>query len=223
MHDERERERRRMIQESLLARDIVDVRVLQAFDRVPREAFVPPDALALAYEDEPLAIGHGQTISQPYVVAWMTQALELTGRERVLEVGTGSGYAAAILASLAKEVITLERIPDLAERARARLAELGYDNVVVEEADGTLGLAARAPFDAIVVAAGAPEVPARLREQLVVGGRLVIPIGHDRDVQTLVRVVRTTSGWFEEMLGEVRFVPLIGTEGWADTRESDRS
>ncbi|MDX2086930.1 MAG: protein-L-isoaspartate(D-aspartate) O-methyltransferase [Kofleriaceae bacterium] len=200
--------RDKMIAKHLRARNITDPRVLDAFARVPRHEFVPFAMLDHAYDDAPLPIGNGQTISQPYVVALTTQALELAGNERVLEVGTGSGYAAAILGQLAGEVETVERIGELATMAATRLAKLGYTNVHVHHGDGTHGWAAHAPYDGIAVAAGAPGVPEALRAQLVDGGRLVLPTGPDGK-QHLVRITRRGEAFDEEDLGEVRFVPLL--------------
>lgn len=206
--------RLRMVSEHLQRRDIVDPAVLAAFARVPREEFVPAKLVDHAYDDIPLPIGNGQTISQPYVVAMTVQALRLDGHERVLEIGTGSGYAAAILASLAREVVTVERIPELASGAAERLARLGFHNVRVHQGDGTLGWPPNAPYEAICVAAGAPKPPPALLEQLAIGGRLVIPHG-DAENQRLVRITRDDQTTFsEEDLGNVRFVPLIGEQGW---------
>ncbi len=183
---------------------------------VPREAFLPEDLWDLAYEDAPLPIAEGQTISQPYIVAMMTEALELQGGEKVLEIGTGSGYAAAVLSQIAKNVYTVERIGGLAAKSAGTLAELGYRNVAVLHADGTVGWPEHAPYDAIVVAAGGPEVPESLRSQLKIGGRLVIPVGADRRLQELLRVTRVSEHEYTtEELADVRFVPLIGAEGWA--------
>jgi protein-L-isoaspartate(D-aspartate) O-methyltransferase len=210
--------RQRMVEQHLARRDIRDPRVLDAFLRVPREEFVAPDWRDHAYDDSPLEIGYGQTISQPYVVAITVQALELKGHECVLEIGAGSGYAAAILGELAREVHTIERIGELATIARERLARLGYTNVHVHEADGTLGWAAAAPYEAIAVAAGAPEPPPSLLRQLSIGGRMVLPLG-EQNTQRLVRIVRTSETDFVETnLGDVRFVPLVGAEGWSDAR-----
>lgn len=200
--------RDKMVAKHLRARDIKDPRVLDAFARVPRHEFVPFAMLDHAYDDAPLPIGNGQTISQPYVVAVTVQALALAGNERVLEIGTGSGYAAAILGQLAREVETVERIGELAMTAAALLAKLGYTNVHVHHGDGTLGWAAHAPYDAIAVAAGAPGVPDALRAQLVDGGRLVLPTGPS-EKQHLVRITRRGEAFEEEDLGEVRFVPLL--------------
>jgi protein-L-isoaspartate(D-aspartate) O-methyltransferase len=203
-----------MVDEQLRRRDIVDPLVLAAFGAVPRDQFVPPEIVDQAYDDGPLPIGDGQTISQPYVVAMTAQALDLRGHERVLEIGTGSGYAAAILGALAREVETIERIEILARTAAVRLAELGFANVHVHHADGSIGWPARAPYEAIAVAAGAPSPPRSLLEQLAIGGRLVLPHG-DVDHQRMTRIIRRDVDRFEEQdLGEVRFVPLVGAEGW---------
>jgi protein-L-isoaspartate(D-aspartate) O-methyltransferase len=210
-------ERRRMVEKQIASRGVVDPRVLDAMRTVPREAFVPASASEFAYEDTPLAIEEGQTISQPYVVALMAEALRLTPRDRVLEIGAGSGYAAAVLSRVATEVYAMERHAVLAELARRRIRELGYHNVHILHGDGTLGCAEHAPYDAIVVAAGGPSVPEALRAQLVIGGRLVIPVGATRQEQELVRVTRTGENEYEqEGLGDVRFVPLIGVQGWDD-------
>lgn len=215
MTDRKPKRRRVMIESHLAGRGIKDARVLDAFGRVRREDFVAEELEERAYEDAPLPIGEGQTISQPYIVALTAEALELHGDERVLEVGTGSGYAAAILSKLAREVFTVERFPSLAEVARERLARLGYANVHVACRDGSLGWPEHAPFDAIAVAAGGPSVPRALLEQLSIGGRLVIPVGPDEGAQVLIRVTRTGADTFQrEPLGDVRFVPLIGAQGW---------
>ena len=203
-----------MVSDQLRSRDIVDPAVLAAFSVVPREAFVDPESEPWAYEDGPLPIGYGQTISQPYVVAMTVQALRLKGTEKVLEIGTGSGYAAAILGKVAREVHTVERIEELAQIAAERLARLGFDNVHVHHGDGTLGWPAAAPFEAIAVAAGAPRPPLPLMQQLAIGGRMVIPHG-DASSQRLVRITRKDEQhYIEENLGDVRFVPLVGAEGW---------
>ena len=189
--------------------------VLRAMRRVAREAFLPQQLREFAYEDCPLPIEEGQTISQPYIVAFMTEALALQGGERVLEIGTGSGYAAAVLAEIAGEVYTVERIGQLAEKAASTLADLGYANVHVLHGDGTKGWPEHAPYDGIIVAAGGPKIPDSLKEQLKIGGRLVIPVGRDPKVQELVRVTRISENEFRrEDLADVRFVPLIGHEGW---------
>lgn len=193
---------------------IHDEAVLDAFRAVPREAFVPRSVRSLAYDDAPLPIGEGQTISQPYVVALMAQEARLRPGGRVLEVGTGSGYAAAILSRLASEVFSIERLRGLAMRARRTLRELGYHNVRVRHGDGTLGWPEAAPFDAIVVAAGGPEPPPTLQEQLAPGGRLIIPVGRSIREQVLVCVERRNGGFHRTDLGAVRFVPLVGREGW---------
>jgi protein-L-isoaspartate(D-aspartate) O-methyltransferase len=195
--------------------EVHDEKVLAAMSRVPREHFVPPDLRRYAYEDRPLPIGHGQTISQPLMVAMMTEALHPQDNERVLEVGTGSGYQAALLAELAAEVVTVERIPELAEQAHRRLQELGYKNVEVHVVTDTLGWPEGAPYDAILVTAGAPRVPRPLLQQLTVGGRLVIPVGQRR-VQRLLYVAKTPRGTTVRQLGECRFVPLIGRGAWSE-------
>ena len=194
--------------------DVRDPRVLATMASVPRERFVSEDLRPSAYENRPLPIGHGQTISQPLIVAMMTEALRLTGEEKVLELGTGSGYQAAILAELAAEVVTVERIAALAERAAAVLAELGYHNVRVHVAGETLGWPEEAPYDGIVVTAGAPEVPRVLLNQLAPDGRLVIPVGA-RDVQELLLVAKTARGLTTRRLGPCRFVPLVGNSAWS--------
>jgi protein-L-isoaspartate(D-aspartate) O-methyltransferase len=199
-----------MVAENIAQRGIRDPAVLAAFLAVPREEFVPEDAKDLAYEDAPLPIGHDQTISQPYVVALTVQALALRPGARVLEIGTGSGYAAASLASVAAEVVTVERVEALARAAERRLSSLGYANVRVIHGDGSLGVSGFAPYDGIAVAAGACAVPAPLAEQLAVGGRLVIPIGPPAGGQHLVRITRTGAETFAtDDLGSVRFVPLV--------------
>jgi protein-L-isoaspartate(D-aspartate) O-methyltransferase len=202
-----------MVEHQLRRRGISDERVLEAMLRVPRELFVPPDLRGLAYEDGALPIGYGQTISQPYIVGVICSLLSLEGMEHVLDVGTGSGYQAAVLAELAAEVITIERIPELVERARTALAEAGYEDVDVRVGDGSLGLPEEAPFDAIAVAAAAPTVPDRLYGQLVEEGRLVLPKG-SRLGQDLVLVVRTEDGPVERTSVPCRFVPLLGAEGF---------
>ena len=205
------------VRRDLVARGIDDPRVLDAFRHVPREQFVARDLADLAYVDSPLAIGEGQTISQPYIVALTAQALKLSGAERVLEVGTGSGYAAAVFSLLAREVFTVERYASLANEATERLARLGHANVHVHVRDGTLGWPEHAPYDAIAVAAAGPRVPRALLAQLAIGGRLVMPVGVERHHQTLVRITHVARGDFrQESLLPVSFVPLIGAEGWPD-------
>lgn len=212
---ELEARKERMVSEHLIARGIKDAAVLRAMREVPREAFLPRDMERFAYDDSPLPIAAGQTISQPYIVAYMIEALELRGTERVLEIGTGSGYAAAVLSRCAAEVFTVERIDILAEDARRKLEALGYRNVRVELSDGTLGWPDHAPYDGIVVTAGAPEVPEELQAQLATGGRLVIPVGPTPYLQNLVRVRKNAQGELtREELCAVRFVPLIGKQGW---------
>ena len=204
-----------MVTEQLEARGIRDSAVLAAMREVPREEFVPADLAGHAYDDNPLPIGEGQTISQPYMVAYMAEALELGCADRVLEIGTGSGYAAAVLSRLVAEVHTVERIATLATTARERLGSLGYANVSVHVGDGSLGWPEHAPYNAIVVTAGAPRVPQPLLEQLVVGGRLVIPVGSHPRLQTLVRVRRVgEDDYRHESHFGVMFVPLIGDAGW---------
>jgi protein-L-isoaspartate(D-aspartate) O-methyltransferase len=205
-----------MVDTQLAARGIRDRRVLGAMRRVPRERFVPPAVNDHAYADRALPIGAGQTISQPYIVAAMTEALGLARGDRVLEVGTGSGYQAAILAELANEVITIERRADLADEARERLRALGYQNVTVIVGDGSLGYAERAPYDAVLVAAAAPRVPDALRAQLAHGGRLIIPVGpHGQQVLTLVR--RNGDDFHESARDGCIFVPLIGAGGFPES------
>ncbi|MFO0615405.1 MAG: protein-L-isoaspartate(D-aspartate) O-methyltransferase [Polyangiaceae bacterium] len=195
---------------------IHSARVLDAMREVPRDAFVPHEIRDQAFVDTPLPIGEGQTISQPYVVALMAEALALRGDERVLDVGTGSGYAAAILGRLAHEVHSVERVDSLARSAAARLARLGFANVHVRIGDGTLGLPSLAPFDAISVAAGGPVIPRALLTELAVGGRLVMPVGADPAAQALLLVTRHAEDQFEKRsLGDVFFVPLIGSEAWS--------
>jgi protein-L-isoaspartate(D-aspartate) O-methyltransferase len=199
----------------LRRRGIGDPRVLDAFARVPRELFVPEELRRAAYADRALPIGSGQTISQPFMVATIVSVLELEGSERVLDVGTGSGYQAAILAELAAEVVTIERVPQLAEQARAILARAGYERVDIHVGDGTLGVPERAPYDAIAVAAAAPAVPETLYGQLAPGGRLAVPVGTWRD-QWLEVVTRGETGPERVRTVPCRFVPLLGSEGFAD-------
>ena len=195
--------------------EIADKRVIEAMKRVPREAFVSQEQYQAAYDDRPLGIGFGQTISQPFIVALMVQALELRGDEKVLELGTGSGYEAAILAELAQKVVTVECIPELAESAKQVLDKLGYSNIEVHVAGRTLGWSEGAPYDAIIVSAGAPTVPQVLLEQLTWNGRLVIPVG-SRWQQELLRVTKLRKGNEIENLGGCYFVPLIGEGAWEE-------
>jgi protein-L-isoaspartate(D-aspartate) O-methyltransferase len=209
--------RMEMVERDIASRGVRDVHVLEAMRTVPREAFVPASWREQAYDDRPLPIDAGQTISQPYIVALMCEALQLTGDERVLEIGTGSGYAAAVLSRLAAQVDTVERIAELAEGAARVLSELNVSNVRVHCADGTLGWPDAAPFDAITVTAGGPVVPPALLAQLAPGGRLVMPVGSNRGWQDLVRVTRAGPDDFRtESLCEVAFVPLMGTQGWPE-------
>ncbi len=208
-------QRQRMVAEQIAARGVRDTNVLAAMRKVPREIFVPADKHDFAYADSPLPIAAGQTISQPYIVAFMVEALMLRGGDKVLEVGAGSGYAAAVLAEIAGEVYAIERITELATSAARRLDEAGYDNVHILNADGTRGWAAEGPFDAILVSAGAPVVPESLKSQLAVGGRMVVPVGSTKQAQELIRITNRGEGRFDrEDLADVRFVPLIGEQGW---------
>ena len=204
--------RRRLIEE-LAEKGIDDVSVLKAFDDVPRHLFVPSGLHHRAYEDSPLPIGHGQTISQPWVHAKYLQLLALTGRERVLEIGTGSGFQTALLTRLAGTVFTIERIPELAAEAKRSLTACGIEQVVQCVADGTLGWSEYGPYDAILVGAASPDVPAPLLEQLALGGQLLVPVG-DRAEQVLMRIRRTDAGFERSRLDVMRFVPLIGTHGF---------
>jgi protein-L-isoaspartate(D-aspartate) O-methyltransferase len=206
-------ERSRMVERQLRGRDISNERVLDAMEQVPRELFVPDDLRARAFDDAALPIGAGQTISQPYMVARIAEELGLDGDERVLDVGTGSGYQAAVLAELADEIHTIERIPQLAEQARKNLAAAGYDNVTVHVGDGSRGLPEHAPYDAIAVAAAAPSFPQALYDQLTLGGRLVVPVGGRRG-QRLEVIVRSPEGPAVVRSVPCRFVPLVGEEGF---------
>ncbi|MEO6408471.1 MAG: protein-L-isoaspartate(D-aspartate) O-methyltransferase [Burkholderiaceae bacterium] len=213
-----ERRRARMVERDIAARGVVDTRVLAAMRAVPREAFVPALLRDKAFDDRPLPIEFGQTVSQPYIVALMAEALKLQGGEHVLEIGTGSGYAAAVLARLAAQVDTVERIAELADRARRQLVDLGIANVRVHCADGTLGWPDAAPYDAIAVAAGGPAVPPALQGQLAPDGRLVMPVGTSRGWQDLLRVTRIGPDQYRtESLCEVAFVPLVGAQGWGES------
>ncbi len=211
--DELAEARREMVDRQLRARDIVDEDVLRAMERVPRELFVPERERRRAYDDAALPIGHGQTISQPYMVARICEAMAVRPGQRVLDVGTGSGYQVAILAELGADVVTIERIPELAQQARDNLARVGYENVEVVVGDGTLGVPERAPFDAIGVAAAAPGLPQRLYDQLRPGGRLVVPVGGPR-AQRLEVIVRSPEGPAVVHSVPCRFVPLVGEEGF---------
>ena len=214
---EAEQERQRMVAKQIEARGVKDSLVLDAMRNVPREDFVPAGRVELAYEDAALVIGEGQTISQPYIVAAMTAAARVRPGERVLEIGTGSGYGAAVLSKIAGEVYTIERIEALARSAQERLASLGCNNVHVRCGDGTLGWPEGAPYDAIIVTAGGPTVPRALLDQLAPGGRLVMPLGSNPRLQRLVRVTRTGPVTFaQDELEPVTFVPLIGAQGWPE-------
>ena len=209
--------RERMVERQIVARGIAERSILEAFRAVPRHAFVAPEHAEQAYGDHPLPIAAKQTISQPYIVALMIEAAEVGAGDRVLEVGAGSGYAAAVIGRIASWVTAIERHPELARLAQERLAELGYGNVHVVQGDGTTGWREAAPYDAILVAASGSHVPTALSEQLVCGGRLVMPVGSPGGVQRLVRVTKQADGSLQQSdLGPVRFVPLIGEEGWSD-------
>lgn len=211
--DEFAASRHAMVEQQLRRRGIASEAVLQAMEEVPRHLFVPETARHAAYDDSPLHIGRGQTISQPFMVARMTELLNVRPGSRILEVGTGSGYQAAVLDQLGAEVWTIERLPELAEAARQTLDRLGYDRVHVVNGDGTLGLPEQAPYDGIIVTAAAPHVPEHLTDQLAEGGRLVIPVGA-RDVQELRVVARTARGLETTYILDCRFVPLVGAEGY---------
>ena len=198
-----------------LSSEIKDRRVLDAMARVPRERFIPADGQHLAFEDIPLPIGYGQTISQPLIIAMMTEALKLNSSEKVLEVGTGSGYQAAILAELARRVVSTERIPALADQARRVLDNLGYTNVIIHLAGETLGYSPEAPYDAIMVTAAAPRVPEPLLKQLAIGGRMVVPVG-PRHVQELYSITKGERDNIVQNLGGCRFVPLVGKDAWRE-------
>jgi protein-L-isoaspartate(D-aspartate) O-methyltransferase len=204
-----------MVARQLRRRDVTDERVLAAMERVPRELFLPEDQRDRAYDDAALPIGGGQTMSQPYMVAKMSELLSLDGDERVLDVGTGSGYHAAVLAELANEVVTIERVPELAARAREALTAAGYDNVEVRVGDGTLGVPDRAPYDAIAVAAAAPVLPESLYDQLKLGGRMAVPVGA-RSNQRLELIVKSPEGPAVVRSVPCRFVPLVGKEGFSE-------
>jgi protein-L-isoaspartate(D-aspartate) O-methyltransferase len=215
--------RKQMINHQLIARGLQDQLVIEAINNVRREQFVSKHLVDLAYQDGPLPIEENQTISQPYIVALMVSALELSSESHVLEVGTGSGYAAAVLSEISDQVFTIERLKVLADLARIRLTNLGYQNIHVLHGDGTLGWKEHAPFDAIMVSAGGPDIPKALKEQLKIGGRLVIPIGSSLREQSLLRITRISEEEYtEEDLGDVRFVPLIGANGWGDENTSEK-
>lgn len=209
------RARKRMVQEQLVGRGINDARVLQAMAEVPRHLFVERDLWDQAYEDRPLPIGASQTISQPYIVALMLEALSLTGVERVLEIGTGSGYAAAVLSQLCAAVYSIETVKDLGVKARSLLDGLGYKNVSILAGDGTLGWEERSPYDAILISAAAPCIPRPLLQQLKTPGYLVLPMG-EKELQTLVRIRKDNTGIREDYFGECHFVKLKGAYGWED-------
>jgi len=207
--------RERMVSHQLVSRGITDKGVLSAMRKIPRHLFTEEALIGEAYNDHPLPIGHKQTISQPYIVALMTAALELTGNEKTLEIGTGSGYQTAILAELSEKVYTIERIRPLMEKARTLLNELGYTNILFKSYDGTLGWEEYAPFDAVIITAGTPKIPDPLLDQLVEEGRMIIPIG-DRFSQELIKVTKAKDGYEKENLGGCRFVDLIGVHGWKE-------
>ena len=207
--------RERMVKNQLMARGIKDERVLQAMGKIPRHLFIQEALAGEAYNDHPVPIGEKQTISQPYIVALMTEALELKGSENTLEIGTGSGYQTAILAELSSRVYTIERIKSLLVKARKLLAKLGYNNILFKAFDGTLGWKEYAPFDAIMVTAGSPNVPDPLKEQLADNGRMIIPVG-DRYTQELIKITRKGENFEQEDLGGCRFVNLIGVHGWKE-------
>jgi len=211
--DDFSKARLKMVEDQIIARGIQDLRVIAAVKKVPRHLFVEEALQSQAYSDHPLPIGEKQTISQPYMVALMTEALLLTGRDKVLEIGAGSGYQTCVLAEIALKVFSIERIRSLAIQVRKLVYELGYLNVEIKFSDGTLGWMDESPFDAIMVTAGSPGIPQPLVDQLAVGGRLVIPVGDPTD-QELIRVTRTEGGIKKEDLGGCRFVRLIGQHGW---------
>jgi len=204
-----------MVQEQIVARGITDARIIAALRKVPRHLFVDPGIINRAYDDSALPIGEKQTLSQPYMAARMTEALGLTGQEKVLEVGTGSGYQTALLAELCFNVFSVEKLRVLSRKARTLLDHLDYQNIALHVGDGTIGWSEHAPYDAVLVTAGAPSAPKPLLDQLALGGRLVIPVG-DEQAQTLLRVTRTQKGFKEEQLGECKFVKLLGKYGWRD-------
>jgi len=203
-----------MVAEQLIPGGVSDVRVLEVMAQIPRHCFVPQGFEAQSYLDRPTAIGEAQTISQPLIVGLMTQALRLKGTEKILEIGTGSGYQTAILGKLAKKVYSVERLPNLSNRARKILYQLNYKNIQLRIGDGTLGWPEEGPFDAILVTAASPQMPSPLKEQLVEGGRLIIPVGSEEE-QELVEVTRTEKGFSEKVLSDCRFVKLVGEHGWS--------
>jgi protein-L-isoaspartate(D-aspartate) O-methyltransferase len=207
--------RERMVKTQLVPRGIKNPRVLKVMGKIPRNLFIEEALSGEAYNDHPLPIGHKQTISQPYIVALMTEALELTGDEKVLEIGTGSGYQTAILADLSRKVFTIERIRDLMVKARTILADLGYNNIMFKAFDGTLGWKEYEPYDAIMVTAGAPKIPEPLLDQLADGGRLIIPVGN-RFSQELIKVTKKNGNIIQKNFGGCRFVDLVGVHGWKD-------
>ncbi|HYJ14218.1 MAG TPA: protein-L-isoaspartate(D-aspartate) O-methyltransferase [Candidatus Limnocylindria bacterium] len=204
-----------MVQEQIIARGVTDARVVAALRKIPRHVFVDPGIVNRAYDDCALPIGEKQTLSQPYMAARMSEALALSGGEKVLEIGTGSGFQTALLAELCFNVFSVEKLRALSRRARALLDQLDYHNIALHVGDGTIGWSEHAPYDAIIVTAGAPQAPRPLLDQLAVGGRLVIPIG-DEQSQTLTRLVRTRTSFKKEQLGECKFVKLLGKYGWRE-------
>ena len=217
-------QRQEMVEHQIRARGVQNRLVLDAMRAVPREAFIADDLREFAYDDSPLPIAANQTISQPYMVAFMIEALSLKGGEKVLEIGTGSGYAAAVLAQIASEVYSVERVEELAEKALKTMRSLDYLNTHVLHGDGTLGWQEHAPFDAIIVAAGGPNIPESLKSQLRIGGRMVIPVGESTSSQELVRITRGSATHFKtEVIADVRFVPLIGEEGWKSKTDKEAS
>lgn len=208
VHDDFRKERRRMVERQIRARGVSDRDVLKAMEKVPRHRFVPAPYTGRAYDDTPLPIGLDQTISQPFIVAYMTEAADISKKDRVLEIGTGSGYQAAVLGEIAREVYTIEIIPELAARSKKILDELGYKNVFVREGNGYLGWPEKAPFDAIIVTAAPPEIPPALVEQLAVGGKMIIPVGETD--QEIVEIKKTKKGVTEKRTIPVRFVPMTG-------------
>ncbi len=212
----RDDERSQMVEQQIRARGITNPRVLGAMREIPRHLFIPPPYDRSAYEDAPLPIGNGQTISQPYIVALMTELLDPQPTDHVLEIGAGSGYQAAILSLLVQHITTVERIPDVADLARKNIAKLGLKNIHIIIGDGTWGYPDNAPYNGIMITAATPEIPKPLIDQLAIGGVLVAPVG-DREIQELVTVTKKESGMVRSAHGGVRFVPLIGEYGWADT------